>query len=120
MHKQHIVRIMDDAEPGEIGYLGYHSDFHDDERSGEDATLEELADMCDHDAEASNRHSFVGNHRLLAALLYRYVGRQQAGVIMRDIAERGGLHGMNGQGENDSSFRDLGIPDGDAHWVLPA
>ncbi len=70
MERQRIVWIMDDAEPNETGYLGYHSDFNREERSGDDATLEELANLCDHDAEALNRHAFVGSHRLLAALLY--------------------------------------------------
>jgi len=93
MERQRIVWIMDDAESNETGYLGYHSDFNREERPGDDATLEELADLCDHDAEALNRHVFVSNHRLLAALLHRHVGRRLAGIIVRDIAERGACMG---------------------------
>ncbi len=62
--------------------------------------LEELADLCDHQAEARNDHEYVGAHRLLAALLFRKLGCEKATEIMFEIAEYGGLDymvGMDGQ-----------------------
>ncbi len=61
------------------------------------ATLDELAELCDHDAENCNRHDFCGVHRKLARMMLETgFNREGARLLMRDIAERGGLHGMNG------------------------
>lgn len=83
-------------------------------------SLEELADLCDQQAEQINAHDFVGSHRLLAALLYREVGRESATRIMRQISEMGGLNGMNGICSNQAAFTELGITEPWKEWALPA
>lgn len=55
-----------------------------------------IADMLDSDAGNGNWHDFVGAHVKLARLLTKEVGRDAALKIMRKIADRQGLHGMNG------------------------
>lgn len=59
-----------------------------------DADLEDLAELCDVDAEGANHHAFVGAHRELGILLRRWAGREVATSILREVAERGGLHGL--------------------------
>lgn len=61
------------------------------------ATLDELAELCDRDAEAKNRHAFCGAHEALGLLLLQHVPKAKATEIMRAIAHERGLHGMNGQ-----------------------
>jgi len=72
-----------------------------------DVSLEALANFCDEKAEDGN---FVGCHRLLATILYRSVGRRYATEIMREIAEHGGLDGMNGVCCAADAYADLGVP----------
>ena|SRR5687767_2602305 len=81
-------------------------------------TLEQLADLCDGDAESSNNHSFVGAHRVLAALLHQQLGREQATRILFEIASHGGLDGMAGIGGKNDAFADFGIKDCWADWKL--
>jgi hypothetical protein len=83
------------------------------------ATLEELADFCDQLAESGNAHDFVGTHRLLAVLLHRYAGREKATAILREVAERHGLHGMSGVLGAEDSFSDFGIQGCWHEWSLP-
>ncbi len=78
-------------------------------KGGEDATLEELVGLCDHDAENCNAHDFCGSHRLLGAVLYRKCGRLIATAIMLEIARRGGQHRMGGIGVSGDSYKDLGV-----------
>lgn len=73
------------------------------------ATTEELADLCDQDAESCNNHFAVGTHRLLAVLLCNKVGDDYANKIILEIAEYGGLDGMNGCGGKPPVYKDLGI-----------
>src|SRR5947208_10047142 len=82
-----------------VPYLTYYEPSGNDElmsAGGADATLEELVQLCDQDAESINAHDFCGVHRLLGAVLFRKLGRTTATDIMLDIARRGGLHRMNG------------------------
>jgi hypothetical protein len=83
-----------------------------------DATLEQLADLCDNQAEQINAHDYVGTHRLLAAVLYRHVGRETATAILRDIAELGGLHAMNGVCGEPDAYGELGVPEPWKEWDL--
>ena len=82
-------------------------------------TLEQLANLCDQDAGSDNNHEFVGIHRVLAALLYQRVGREQATMLMFDIACRGGLDGMAGIGGKQDSFAEFGIAEPWQDWKLP-
>lgn len=81
-----------------------------------EATLEELVELCDQDAEGINAHDFCGTHRLLGAVLFRRVGRGTATIIMRDIAERRGLHGMGGMCGTPDSYKELGVGEGGRGW----
>ena len=81
-------------------------------------TLEELANMCDQDAESCNHHSFVGIHKLLCALLFQHVGRERTTEIIHEIAEYGGLDGMNGVGGKPSAFIDFGLKADWSEWEL--
>ncbi len=78
-------------------------------KGGDDATLEELVMLCDHDAENCNAHDFCGSHRLLGGVLYRILGRRLATQIMLEIARRGGQHSMGGIGVSGDSYKDLGV-----------
>lgn len=60
------------------------------------ATLHELADLCDQDAETMNAHDYAGVHRLLGTMMLRVISKTEATRIMRHVAEHRGLHGMNG------------------------
>lgn len=82
-------------------------------------TLEELADMCDQDAESRNNHSFVGLHKLLSALLFRRFGREKTTEIIYEIAEYGGLDGMQGRGGKPSAYEDFGLKEDWSEWQLP-
>lgn len=64
------------------------------DKNAASANIEELVELCDHDAENKNRHVFCGVHEKLAFLLQKSVGFDSANNIMRDIAYQGGLHGM--------------------------
>ena len=83
-------------------------------------TLEELADFCDQKAEDRNNHEFVGVHRLLAGILYKRVGRIQAGSIMREIAEYGGLDAASGNywRQGGDAYAEFGVPDAMREWQL--
>ena len=75
---------------------------------------EEYAWMCDMKAEGRNAHDFVQVHMLLTGLIVKAIGRETATIIMREIAERGGLDGMNGIcGFDDyDSFIEFGLKSG--------
>lgn len=77
--------------------------------NGDDATLEELAELCDQDAENWNAHDFCGSHRLLASLLHRHCGRGKATEIMLDVAKYGGQHGMAGICRSGNAYADLKV-----------
>lgn len=118
MTKQVIVRVVDENGSKFLAYAdrdvaGMTID------TDTDFKLEELADLCDEQAEQSNAHDFVGSHRSLAALLFREVGREPATRIMRHIAEMGGLDGMNGVCTNQNAFAELGITEPWKNWQLP-
>jgi hypothetical protein len=83
---------------------------------GRDATLEELVELCDHNAEAVNAHDYCGTHRLLGAVLYRSLGRVEATVIMLKIATFGGLHGMNGVCTSGDAYKELGVGESGCDW----
>lgn len=73
------------------------------------ATTEELANLCDQDAESCNNHFAVGMHRVLATLLRVTFCDEYVNKIMLEIAEYGGLDGMNGCGGKPAAFKDLGV-----------
>ena len=99
------IGYSDDAKYGKI-------------TEGPSMTLEMLADFCDQKAESCNAHEYVGAHRALAALLYRECQRVKATEIMRMIAERGGLNGMNGVFREKDSFSEFGIKGPWNDWNL--
>jgi len=116
MPKQTIVRVVEDSEP----YLAYKETTWEtivDEHPT--PALEELADMCDQNAESRNNGDYIGVHRILAALLYRQLRREQATMLMKEIAEYGGLDRMNGVSGQDDAFADFGIENGTDDWQLP-
>lgn len=78
-------------------------------KGGNDATLEELVELCDHDAEDCNAHDFCGSHRLLAGLLHRHLGRGKATEILLDVARYGGQHGMGGVCRSGDAYADLKV-----------
>ena len=80
--------------------------------------IEDLADFCDQDAESRNNHRFVGVHKLLAAILYKHLGREKSTIIMHEIAEYGGLDGMMGYADDESSFSDFGLEQNFKKWKL--
>ena len=84
--------------------------------SGDDVSAEQLAGLCDHDAENCNAHDFVGTHRLLGSLLCRMLGRLEATKIMLEIAERRGLHGMSGLCGLADSYADLAVGEAGHDW----
>lgn len=60
------------------------------------ATIDDLAELCDQDAEDRNAHDFCGVHQALAKLMLKSgFGEEATRLLMRDIAELGGLQGMN-------------------------
>lgn len=80
--------------------------------------LEILCDMMDQHAESTNCHTYVGMHRLLGTLLFKNLGRKKATDIMRQVAEMGALHGMNGLDGATAAFKKLGISDFGGDWTL--
>ena len=81
-------------------------------------TLEELADSCDHLAENKNAHEFAGSHRVLAALLYRELGRKKATELMQIIGEYDGLNGMSGVCQRSTAYEDFNLTEYDLEWSL--
>jgi hypothetical protein len=67
-------------------------------KDAELASIDDLAELCDMDAEQENAHTFVGVHQKLADLLVKRLGKKAATQIMLDIAYHKGLHTMNGGG----------------------
>lgn len=86
------------------------------QKTADGATLEQLVGLCDHDAENINAHDFCGTHRLLGAILFRRLGREVATRVMRDIAERRGLHGMAGICGTQDSYASLGVGEDGHDW----
>jgi hypothetical protein len=85
-----IVRVRD----GEWVGLAYNDDgWHKpaDCLSLGNPTAQEYAELCDQEAEHSNRHDFCGVHAGLLALLRKHVDRIPTLHLMRSIAEAGGL-----------------------------
>jgi hypothetical protein len=116
-----IIRVLRQGDA--VSYLTYEDTLDSSDRVIEGApSLEELADLCDLQAEQRNNHDYVGVHRLLAVLLYRQIGREAATTAIFWIAEHGGLDGMNGVGgatrHFDSAFSELGVPDPWKVWKL--
>jgi hypothetical protein len=105
MPKKTIIWVTEDGEGPRLAYRNLFAAGP----AAPEATLEQLADLCDQEAESENAHDFVGAHRLLAALLFRRLGRETATAIMREVAELGGLDGMNGICGTDGAYADLGI-----------
>jgi hypothetical protein len=83
------------------------------------ATLEELVELCDQDAESCNSHPFVGTHRILGAVLFRQYGRESATKTMLFIAERKGLHTMSGDQVPDeqTAYEELGVGQSGYDWL---
>lgn len=79
-----------------IGYrdTGFKSDEDKIVEDGSVFSLEELAKLCDQNAEYRSNDSYVGTHRLLAALLHNMLCREIVTDIMLEIAEYGGLDGL--------------------------
>ena len=92
----------------DIEYLDMLS-IGDEYDSNHNATTEELADLCDQDAESYNNHFAVGMHRVLATLLGNLYCDEYVNEIMLVIAEYGGLDGMNGCGGKPAAFKDLKV-----------
>ena len=118
MAKQKIVRVGSDED----GWLGYKEKemFEPIFDENPTPTLEELVNMCDQDAESLNNHSFVGLHKLLCTLLFQHLGREKTTNIVYEIAEYGGLDGMNGIGGKCSAYADFGLKDDWSEWQLPS
>lgn len=115
-----FVGSKGDTKDWALGYAGYWnpSDIPPNEIDKNPVlTLEEIADFADTQASSSDNDAFIGTHRILAALLHRKLGRQQATEIMREIAEYGGLDGISGCGGKADAFADLGIPE-HGRWRL--
>lgn len=91
-----------------VPFLTYQSRNAGDKPEGNiwDASLEEIVELMDRDAEDCNAHDFVGVHRLLVAVLLKDFQpttdpeyswkRDLVKHLMVKIAFRGGLHSMNG------------------------
>jgi len=107
MAKRQIVKMSDEDGGTWIDYFSEYETVVDDNPV---LTIVELADMCDQNAESRNNHRFVGVHRMLAVILNDAVGRDDATVIMREIAEYGGLDGMK--------FDDFGMEPSFAKWEI--
>lgn len=80
------------------------------------ASLEDLVNLCDWDAEAKLAHGFVGLHRLIGAVLYQQHGRESATKTMLRITKLGGLHGMSGIGLISSVHQILGLGATEDDW----
>jgi hypothetical protein len=117
MSKTEMFRCYDEDGNSYLSYVPY-GDRNEELTSEQQTTLEQLADLCDQEAESENLHEYVGAHRILAALLHQQQGREQATRIMFAIAELGGLDGMNGVGGKSGAFADFGIQECWADWTL--
>jgi hypothetical protein len=119
MPKKEIWRFTDEDD-GEVSldYAWSYATKWDNIDKSPVLSLEEVADFSDHEAEGRNNGSYVGAHRILAALLHRKLGREQATEVMREIAEYGGLDGMSGIGGEPDAFADFGIKDDGGEWKL--
>lgn len=116
MPRRKLWRYIDDFDE-HLDYEWSGSSRWDDIDKNPALTLEEIADFSDTEAEARNSHEYCGTHRILAALLHRKLGREQATAIMREIAEYGGLDGMSGCGGEPDAFADFGIAE-HGNWRL--
>lgn len=119
MPKREIVKFKErDSEW--IGYADREPlfDFIKIVESNSTYSLEELAQLCDMEAKSRNNHSYVGAHRLLAALLRNMLCREIATDIMLEIAKYGGLDGMMGMSGKPSAYDDLGIKPPWDEWEL--
>ena len=117
MSKRKIIRLGTDEE----NYLGYKEEEMYGPILDENPTLtlEELADLCDQEAESRNNHNFVGSHKILSALLFKQLGREKATKIMQEIAEYSGLDGMMGLEQDvKSAFDDFGLKNDWTEWEL--
>ena len=120
--KHTIVRIVDKEEcyntVGEaVPFLAFKDKYTKGKKvSFHEVTLEQLVELCDHDAENVNAHDFCGSHRLLAALLCRSIGRALATEIFFEIATRRGLHGMGGVCVDGDAYRELKVGRAGYDW----
>ncbi len=125
--KHEIYRVLDasnfsDIKTGEgIPFLTYDGKVYGDakvlSKGAEDATIEELVELCDQDAEGHNAHDFCGAHRLLGAVLFQNYGRESATATMREIALLGGLQGMTGVcGIKGDAYKELGVGRAGHDW----
>ena len=107
MDRRTIVRCRD-GDNSEIEYLDviHETDIYDTDHN---ATIRELADLCDQDAESCNNHFAVGMHRILAVLLCKKVGSDYATKIMLEITELGGMDGLVGYGGKQAAYKNVGV-----------
>jgi hypothetical protein len=86
-------------------------------------SLEELSRQLDRGCEDRNNHSMIKTHEVLAVLLYRTIGREEALKVMWEIARNGGLDAMSGLRNNTGfelaypEFFEYGLSNDD--WKLP-
>lgn len=110
----------DPATTKAVPFYTYHGEDYAKEAviasDAEAATLEELVWLCDQDAGNVNAHDYCGVHRLLGAVLIRDLGRTAATTVMRNIAYRRGLHGMNGLCGLQDSFKELNVGEAGCDW----
>lgn len=124
--KHQIYRVEDkdecyDARTGDpVPFLTYEGTVYGDAKiidiGAVDATLEELVELCDQDAENRNAHEFCGAHRLLGAVLFRQYGRLSATATMRNIALLGGLQGMTGVCSKGDAYQELNVGQAGRDW----
>jgi hypothetical protein len=124
--RHEIYRILDvtscynEATGEAVPYLSYDGTVYGKakivSKGGRDATLEELVQLCDHDAEDRNAHEFCGAHRLLAAVLYSRYRRESATATMLEIALLGGLQGMTGICSKGDAYEELGVGEFGHDW----
>ncbi len=123
--RHRIWRVKDgnltDRNGAWLPYITYYEPKSKEEIVGpvtetDDATLEELVELCDRGAENCNAHDFCGSHRLLGSLLHRHVGRKMATEIMLDIAMYGGQHGMGGVCTVGHAYGDLNVGEINHDW----
>lgn len=116
-----IYRVLNeeytDMEGNSIPHITYYKpEPGEPVNDGGDATLEELVELCDQDAESRNAHDFCGSHRLLGGLLHRHLGRAKATEVMLDIARYGGQHGMGGVCSKGNAYADLKVGKAGTDW----
>lgn len=96
MPKHKVYKFKSDGDS--VAFLSYYEPKPEVGDIAEDVgkpTLEEWAELCDLHAENCNYHDFVGVHKVLGFMLANELGMTQATKIMRQIAQRGGLHRLN-------------------------